>query len=923
MAEDYRKLIQAMKATDTQATPRNFDLPQPNRIGFDYREVRQLINKTYDIFSNVNYDDSLSLQQAMNALLEMWTVVLKENTEFKEMILAFLEQFDTQLYETVSDILTKWNEDGTLDQIIIDDVFTELKNLIEDLQSLQVNGVYSTLEDLQTAKPNGVGICVVTSENKWYYWDVEAKQWKTGGSWLVPYLTKRSVYRRATTWYTDEFTDIFDVTAYTTIGYYNYSTGALINNTSYRSYTFPVVPGDRIRIYDTRNNESRHGTWWNASGTFQGGSSNRSFLAPSSATELRVGLRIDESDFVIITKNELPVWNDPDLLNKSTNLTELNATLPTFYQGVTAIINEPFLTKINNVWSKNAELAGSTFSLTTNQHRYSINYDDVTINTSLLGQTNAHTWTYFDPDTSTFYLGEFTNAQAEIETLNNAIFTGVIFTGSRARYNQSTNVFPVNIDGYLVGGKNENNQVQRGQVSSFNKSTAKLTIDYVSRKIYLPTGAYYIADYFGDWEWWSKTSGSELITDSSSLLLTIPDSTNTFYLFLKRKQDTVNMLDYSEGYEDNGYYSASTGTFVTNASYRSYEITGVKEGQNLVMSGTKDGGGRHVTFWNGATFVSGVSGDSSLSITIPAGVTSLKYGLRNDEVQTVLIGEATYPTLLMKNSQQYKLERNDDEYYLGMVTMNSQNDNINFPITRIKSTNVTPPDDDDIKYYSIVGDSISTFKDYIPVGTGHYPTASVPTVDLTWWWKLASRFDGRMELLVNNSRSGSQVTDTGESTGEHSAQYRCEYLDKDGQEPNIILFYMGSNDFNRNIVLGDYDPTSQDVPTSVTEFKSAYYNVLSKMNKKYPEAKIICFTLHFNGYGGFPRVRDDGVTMFEFNQAIKDVAKVFNCEIVDLEQIGFTENNILINTEEGLHPTAIGMDTIYRKAYSVVRNLFD
>lgn len=271
------------------------------------------------------------------------------------------------------------------------------------------------------------------------------------------------------------------------------------------------------------------------------------------------------------------------------------------------------------------------------------------------------------------------------------------------------------------------------------------------------------------------------------------------------------------------------------------------------------------------------------------------------------------PLLFLKNAAELSSTWSNDEYYIGYITMNAQTNNIQFPTKTIRSKGTSTA-----FTISFLGDSMSTFSGWIPVGTGHYPSAWLADVDQTYWKMILNLYSDKLSLCLNQSRSGSQVTDVGESTGEHSAQYRCEHLDNDGQVPNIVYIYLGANDFNRNIPLGDYDGTSQEFPTDTTIFSEAYAIMLKKITAKYPNARIICSTLPFNGRGGFPRVREDGLTIQQFNDRIRKIASLFGAEIVEFERAGFTPENISTTTEDNLHPTPAGMNLLFKQAAHVV-----
>lgn len=85
---------------------------------YDYRELREIINKNHDRFSPLNFDSSLSLDQQMTSLAEWFKVILKEYKEWVDYLDNFIDKFDENLYTTVYDILDKWIKDGVLTQIV-------------------------------------------------------------------------------------------------------------------------------------------------------------------------------------------------------------------------------------------------------------------------------------------------------------------------------------------------------------------------------------------------------------------------------------------------------------------------------------------------------------------------------------------------------------------------------------------------------------------------------------------------------------------------------------------------------------------------------------------------------------------------------------------------------------------------------------
>lgn len=220
------------------------------------------------------------------------------------------------------------------------------------------------------------------------------------------------------------------------------------------------------------------------------------------------------------------------------------------------------------------------------------------------------------------------------------------------------------------------------------------------------------------------------------------------------------------------------------------------------------------------------------------------------------------------------------------------------------------------KTLSILGDSISTYVGYIPSGNANFYTGSncgVSSVNDTWWMKLINAFG--MTLNLNNSWSGSRVTTT---NGSDSAgcMTRCQNL---GTSPDVIIVYMGINDFNNEVGLGTYDGNGT-FPTVTTTFREAYAIMLDKILTAYPTSEVWCATLppcERNGSTGAPEINANNVLLDDFNKAIRNLSEVFGAKILDHAQCGLTYENMSIymgdwasGTGQGLHPNASGHSLI-------------
>lgn len=220
------------------------------------------------------------------------------------------------------------------------------------------------------------------------------------------------------------------------------------------------------------------------------------------------------------------------------------------------------------------------------------------------------------------------------------------------------------------------------------------------------------------------------------------------------------------------------------------------------------------------------------------------------------------------------------------------------------------------KKISILGDSISTFSGYIPSGNANYYTGNncgVSSVNDIWWKKLIDALG--MTLVVNESWSGSKVTTT---SGDASAgcMTRCQNL---GTNPDVIIVFMGINDFNTEVDIGSYDGSGA-FPTDTTKFREAYAIMLNKILTKYQNTEVWVCTLPYdeqNGNAGFPEKNGNSVLLATWNQAIRDIANLFGVKVLEHFKCGLTYQNMSIymgdydsQTLKGLHPNAEGHSLI-------------
>ena len=222
------------------------------------------------------------------------------------------------------------------------------------------------------------------------------------------------------------------------------------------------------------------------------------------------------------------------------------------------------------------------------------------------------------------------------------------------------------------------------------------------------------------------------------------------------------------------------------------------------------------------------------------------------------------------------------------------------------------------KKLSILGDSISTFDGWIPGGYACYfpMEGDVPNVEQTWW-KMVLK-DTKMELCVNGSSSGS--TCIGDSSSIDSVQYGCsecrigDLIGSSGAYPDVIIVYMGTNDFMKAIPLGDNDGTQAVEEGMIENFSDAYCMILDKLIAYYPNAEIYCCNLPPMGTWGpesgpvfVTFVNSLELTPEDYGRQIEIIAAAKGCKIIDLQNCGITIENMVEYVTDGIHMNQEGM----------------
>ena len=246
------------------------------------------------------------------------------------------------------------------------------------------------------------------------------------------------------------------------------------------------------------------------------------------------------------------------------------------------------------------------------------------------------------------------------------------------------------------------------------------------------------------------------------------------------------------------------------------------------------------------------------------------------------------------------------------------------------------------KTVSILGDSISTYtgvsnnSSYNSTISGNAVYYSAGTLGVyrgdTWWQQVIDALD--MELLVNNSWSGSCVLNTRSGTVGAYAD-RCVQLHNSstGKAPDVILVFLGTNDFSyysdtwgtaadvdyETLIVESDGSFTYATPTTTCE---AYAIMLHKMQQAYPNAEIYCMNLTARRSPDY--TGDDKADVGQptaVNAELAAVVQKFGCRIIDLKNCGIDAASDVFDIYMGdkrVHPNKLGMDLISEAVVSAL-----
>lgn len=190
------------------------------------------------------------------------------------------------------------------------------------------------------------------------------------------------------------------------------------------------------------------------------------------------------------------------------------------------------------------------------------------------------------------------------------------------------------------------------------------------------------------------------------------------------------------------------------------------------------------------------------------------------------------------------------------------------------------------KRVSVIGDSISTFKGWIPAGySAHYPATdgTLTLVNETYWYRLIHDYMQSATLDMNIAFSGSTVTNTTDENYKNkygtasNAWFKKDFTTRFKEcggcgRPDIILIHGGTNDWAHNAdplapgvairndasnIYGGSKPSASvmqaiydkaDAATTRSDINAlpdgtyceAYVKLLCQIRERYPQCKVVC-----------------------------------------------------------------------------------
>lgn len=262
-----------------------------------------------------------------------------------------------------------------------------------------------------------------------------------------------------------------------------------------------------------------------------------------------------------------------------------------------------------------------------------------------------------------------------------------------------------------------------------------------------------------------------------------------------------------------------------------------------------------------------------------------------------------------------------------------------------------------------IGVALSAYPTYYDIGTivgGHEIVASDVGVELQFtpvsgdegkivgkpynrnaasvktWWEVASEVLGFTPIPV--AWSGSSITshEGNESTYKTSYAWHPAQIRKCGVRtpgtmtrtaPDMVIIYRGTNDMTHSPYtrISNYlEQYPVDIPTVDTfddggttryDYIRGLLLTIAKIQEAYPSAKIVLCTFNYfhrlsSSYAGYPS-RNGINTIYQYNNAIREVANYTGCDLIEFDKDGLTYANASSvyyqdSSPDFVHPTTAG-----------------
>lgn len=237
---------------------------------------------------------------------------------------------------------------------------------------------------------------------------------------------------------------------------------------------------------------------------------------------------------------------------------------------------------------------------------------------------------------------------------------------------------------------------------------------------------------------------------------------------------------------------------------------------------------------------------------------------------------------------------------------------------------------------SVLSDSMSAYKGYIPNGNDAYYTGSNSDLDdvNSMWWKILCNCTG-MEPLVIDAWSGSSIAYNYSTSSGHSdidkipmsSDLRTQRLGTNSNDPDIIIISGGTNDWtystSTTTPLGSFDDDTivnrQDVLNGTSTFAASYASTIFELQANYPNAIIVCASLYHTNRGTTSsngiRKNSMDVSVRDYNKVVKDICEHIGVPYIDIYNIGFTYTNYgnYANDTPPTHANTAGQAIIARR----------